>query len=180
VFYQRAFVVIYIIDSVVVALEYSVYQRAVVVVYIFIASVKTIMASSVSSIPLPHPAVFIEGRQKGSSILLDPQGYKLRFKHGDDQNKFYRCTIPDCGVRVTLCLSTNEIVSVRGEHLHDNSLIKDKIDALVKETVAKALDGGYSKPRVTWTELTGKVASGDETKDGVGKNYFFVINNFVI
>ena len=71
----------------------------------------------------------------------------------------------------SLLINTDKIIDMRGEHAEDKNHILAK---KVKEVQMKALESGYSKPRVIWDEETFKILANMETAMGVGNvsHYF--------
>ena len=75
----------------------------------------------------PCPAVWIKGRQMNSRILQDPEGYRMQFKFKEGKKSFYECGMKKekgCPVKVSLHNEQDLILEKRGDHNHDNELLK--------------------------------------------------------
>ena len=103
--------------------------------------------SDIMEIPrmkLPCAAKYIPGRQKNSSILVDPEGFRMAFKKKEPSGLlYYACADKSCNVRVTVkkeVVGVGEeevamVVGFRGEHNHDNSLLQDKVNMVVQRVL---------------------------------------------
>ena len=126
---------------------------------------------------LPCAAKYIPGRQKNSSILVDPEGFRMAFKKKEPSGLlYYNCADKSCNVRITVKkepVGVGEevaatVIGFRGEHHHDNSLLQDKVNMVVQQKVNRAAEGPYSKPRITFSDITRAVNMNPETKDCSG------------
>ena len=86
-------------------------------------------------IKLPVEAEWVPGRMKGSRVLIDPAGYRMRLKNSSNEMKFFQCIGKDiyfCSITCTGKKSTNMIVSYRGYmHNHDNQIVKDTVRKII-------------------------------------------------
>ena len=128
-------------------------------------------------IKLPCPAKYIPGRQKNSSILIDPEGFRMAFKKKEPSGLlYYACPDKSCNVRVTVKkegevgveVAMAMVIGVRGEHNHDNTLLQDKVNQIVQSNIKRAVEGPYAKPRITFSDITRAVNMNNETKDCSG------------
>ena len=80
---------------------------------------------------LPVEAVWINGRQKGSRILVDPYNIKLQKKTEDTKHIFFVCSKKkdlDCPVRVVYDKESDMITKLLGDHNQFNSVKSDQPD----------------------------------------------------
>ena len=122
-------------------------------------------------VTLPAPARFIPGRQNGSQVLVDPEGFMMRYKWEQGSNKFYMCSKKkslNCEVKLTLNTKDNMVVSIRGKHSHDNNLVKDEVTKKVKNQLRDITNQPYTAPRSVIQSLATKVLEDPKTKTGLG------------
>ena len=93
----------------------------------------------------PVKASWVSPLKKGTTqnkVLMDNMGFRLHYKKKDEKKKYYHCSKKDdlqCPVRVTLDISSDMIVSVKGEHNHDNELVENTVKKLVKNVFTPAV-----------------------------------------
>ena len=93
----------------------------------------------------PVKASWVSPLKKGTTqnkVLTDTMGFRLHYKKKDEKKKYYHCSRKDdlqCPVRVTLDISSDMIVSEKGEHNHDNELVENTVKKLVKNVFTPAV-----------------------------------------
>ena len=118
----------------------------------------------------PYPAVWIDGRQANSRILKDPEGYKLRFKGKEGKKSYYVCRMrreKGCPVKVSLDHENDLILEKKGEHNHDNELLREEVRSKVQDKLEIVADLPYTSPRSVLQDVTRNVLSDENTRGGL-------------
>ena len=119
---------------------------------------------------LPVDAIWIKAKKGGGRILLDPNGFRLRFKKEENGRKYFVCTKKDvclCPVKVSLDVNEDKIVRVTGEHTHDNDLVKEMVDKVVCEKVNEAVSNPTVSPRTVFQNITSHILNNPDTSTGL-------------
>lgn len=127
--------------------------------------------ASAAEVNLPAPATWVPGRQKNSMILVDPEGFNMRYKTVEGTKKYYVCSKKDkiynCPVSATVDTELDSIVAMSGSHNHDNGLLKIEIQKKVDSQVEQAKQNPSTSPRSVMEEITSKVLNDNNTKFGL-------------
>ena len=121
-------------------------------------------------IVLPVEAEWVPGRMKGSHVLIDPAGYRMRLKNSSNDMKFFQCIGKKkyfCNITCTVKTSTNMIVSYRGYvHSHDNQIVKNTVRKIIDTIVEEAVNSEYTHPKNTLQNITDAVLSSTSAEHG--------------
>ena len=115
-------------------------------------------------------AEWVDSQKKGSRVLVDPQGFQMKFKVESGGKKFFECLKRKelkCNVFITLDVEEDMIVDIRGEHCHDNNLLKEKVKEVVNSNVETLANQPYVAPRAVFQNITQKILGNKNTSSGL-------------
>ena len=118
---------------------------------------------------VPSKAKWVDGEKGRGKILLDPQGFKLRFKKSEKGKKYYVCSRRadlKCPVAVTLKIETDMIVRASNEHNHDNDILKEAVRKVVNQKIESAVSN-RATPRAAFMNITNNLLSESSTSAGL-------------
>jgi hypothetical protein len=118
----------------------------------------------------PVKAVWVDGRSKGSRILVDPYRMKMRRKTDTGKLVFFICskkTDLDCPVTAVLDKESDMIIKQSGDHNHDSDLLKEEIRILHREAIKNAAANPTVAPRTVMMDLSNRALSDATTSNGL-------------
>ena len=102
-------------------------------------------------------ATWVAGCKAGSRVLIEPEGFRMKFKNTVGNMKYFACLKQKelgCKVFLTLDVAQDKVLEVRGIHCHDNNLLKEEVKKVVDEKVETIGNQPYVSPRLlSWTLL---------------------------
>ena len=126
----------------------------------------------------PVAARWVDGRKKGSKILLDPDSYRMRYKSSKNRTGYYVCAKKKelgCQVRLTLDEDEDLILSLNGIHCHENNLLQNVTSEFVKAEMNKISEQHSITPVAAKQELCMKVL-GEKSIGAAGLSYMPSLN----
>ena len=94
----------------------------------------------------------------------------MRFKFKEGKKSFYECGMKKekgCPVKVSLDNEQDLILEKRGDHNHDNELLKEEVRSQVLKKLETVADQPYTSPRSVFQDITKSVLNCQQTKEGL-------------
>ena len=94
----------------------------------------------------------------------------MQFKFKEGKKSFYECGMKKekgCPVKVSLHNEQDLILEKRGDHNHDNELLKEEVRSQVLKKLETVADQPYTSPRSVFQDITKSVLNCQQTKEGL-------------
>ena len=118
---------------------------------------------------VPSKARWVEGLKGQGKILLDPFGFRMRFKKTDGGKKYYICPRKAdliCPVAVTLDTENEMIVRAAHHHNHDSDLVKESVKKAVDKQIEEAVKNRIT-PRSALMDVTNSILASPTASAGL-------------
>ena len=118
---------------------------------------------------LPSKARWVEGLKGQGKVLLDPIGFRMRFKKSEGGKKYYMCTRKNdlkCPVTLTMDIENEMIVKMKHEHNHDSDLVKESVKKVVEKQIEDAVKNRVA-PRSAFMDVTNKLLADPTASAGL-------------